>query len=190
MKSWACYTRRNVWTRGIVSVVASISLACYILTNVRTRDIVSVSESVSSAYYITRFGRTRDLVSVDASINSACYITRNVRIRDLFNMEGDQKCTVRIILAVQLLRNLLLIRQKRSMEDNIKTNEERLSTLQIVGKYGPKESKVYLNRKLDISVKSIQARLCENCHQASQSNWNSLGYKIKYWIFKNFATRQ
>jgi hypothetical protein len=105
-------------------------------------------------------------------------------------MEGDQKYTVRIILAVQRLRNLLLIRQNRSMEDNMKTNEGRLSTLQIVRKYEPKERKVYLNRKLDISVKSIQARLCENFHQASQSKWNSLGYKIKYWIFKNSATRQ
>jgi len=76
------------------------------------------------------------------------------------------------------------------MEDNMKTNEGRLSTLQIVRKYEPKESKVYLNRKLDISVKSIQAWLCENCLQASQTNWNSLEYKIKYWIFKNSATRQ
>jgi hypothetical protein len=60
-------------------------------------------------------------------------------------------------LAVERLRNLLLIRQRRSMEDNMKTNEGRLSTLQIARKYEPKESKVYLNRKLDISVKSIRA---------------------------------
>lgn len=119
--------------------------------------MLSVNESVNLAYYITRIVRTSDLVSVAASINLACYITRNVRIRDLFSMEGDQKYTVRIILAVQRLRNMLLIRQKRSMEDNMKTNEGRLSTLQIVRKYEPKESKVYLNRKLDISVKSIQA---------------------------------
>ena len=76
------------------------------------------------------------------------------------------------------------------MEDNMKTNEGRLSTLQIARKYEPKESKVYLNRKLDISVKSIRAWLCENCYQASKSSWDSLGYKLKYWRFKNSATRQ
>jgi hypothetical protein len=119
--------------------------------------LLSVNESVSLAYYITRIVRTRDLVSVAASINLACYVTRNVKIRDLFSVEGDQKYTVCIILAVQRLRNLLLIRQRRSMDDNMKTNEGRLSTLQILRKYEIKESKVYLNRKLDISVKSIQA---------------------------------
>jgi len=43
------------------------------------------------------------------------------------------------------------------MEDNMKTNERLLLALQIVRKYEPKECKVYLNRNLDISVKSIQA---------------------------------
>jgi len=133
---------------------------------------------------------TREIVSVAASISLACYITRNVRTRDLVSMHGDQKYKVRIILTVQRLRNLLFIRQRRSTEDNMKTDEGRLSTLQIVSKYETKDSKVYLNRKLDTSVKSIQAWLCENCHQASQSSWNSFGYKIKYWRFKNSATRQ
>jgi len=67
------------------------------------------------------------------------------------------------------------------MEDNMKTNEGRLSTLQIVRKYEPKESKAYLNRKLDISVKSIQAWLCENCYQASkqeQLGFSWVQYKI------------
>ena len=91
---------RDVWTRELVSVVASISLACYIPRNFRTRDNVSVTESVSFA----------------------CYITRTVRIRDFVSMGGDQKCTVRVILAVQRLRNLLLVRQRRSMENNMKTN--------------------------------------------------------------------
>jgi hypothetical protein len=43
------------------------------------------------------------------------------------------------------------------MENNMKTNEGHSSTLQIIGKYEPKKSKVYLNRKLGINVKFIQA---------------------------------
>jgi hypothetical protein len=42
------------------------------------------------------------------------------------------------------------------MENNMKVNEGRLSALQVVRKYEPKKSKVYLNRKLGISVKSLQ----------------------------------
>jgi len=43
------------------------------------------------------------------------------------------------------------------MENNMKTDEGHLSTLQTIRKYEPKESKVYLNRELHSSVKFIQA---------------------------------
>jgi hypothetical protein len=49
-------------------------------------------------------------------------------------MGGDQKFTERIILAVKHI-NVLLRKQRRSMEDKKKTTEGSLLTFQIICKY-------------------------------------------------------